>query len=206
MVANRRHFHAHPELSFQEVATAAHVAALLRGYGLTDVWEKVGRTGVVAMVYGGAGAGPCIGLRADMDGLPILESADVPYKSKNAGVMHACGHDAHMSGLLATAKVLHAARATLRGSVKLIFQPAEEGYGGAREMIADGVLEGDRGLGPRVDEIFGLHVWSHNAVGVVACSVGPVMVRDRAGGPLHAGGRSAALGPVAAPSGCSRVC
>ena len=201
MIANRRYFHSTPELSFQEVKTAATVASHLRSYGLTEVWEQVGRTGVVAMIRGGAGAGPCIGLRADMDGLPVMETADVPYKSVNVGVMvshrrrthvsprpyldvcltappplqqHACGHDAHMAGLLAAARVLFAARSRLRGSVKLIFQPAEEGYGGAREMIKDGVLEEGR-LGPRVDMIYGLHVWSLNPVGVVACSVGPVM-------------------------------
>ena len=92
MVANRRYFHAHPELSFQEVQTAAHVAALLRSYGIEEVFEKVGRTGVVGIIRGGAGPGPCIALRADMDGLPITESADVPYKSQNVGVMvRTCG-------------------------------------------------------------------------------------------------------------------
>ena len=172
-VANRRWFHAHPELSFQEVATAAKVAELLRSIGITELWERVGRTGVVAVIRGGA-PGPCIALRADMDGLPIVETADIPYKSTNEGVMHACGHDGHMAGLLATAKVLHEGRATLAGTVKLLFQPAEEGFGGAKEMIADGCLN-DGPFGPAVDQVYGLHIWSHNPVGVVACSHGPVM-------------------------------
>ena len=173
LIANRRWFHAHPELSFKEVITAAKVADLLRSYGISEVHEKVGRTGVIGLIRGGL-PGPCIALRADMDGLPIVETADIPYKSTNEGVMHACGHDGHMAGLLAAAKVLHEQRASLAGVVKLVFQPAEEGYGGAKEMIADGCLV-DGPLGPAVDQIYGLHIWSHNAVGVVACSHGPVM-------------------------------
>jgi amidohydrolase len=127
MSSNRRWFHANPELSFQEVKTAAKVAELLRSYGITELWEGVGRTGVVALIRGGAGAGPCIGLRADMDALPLQETGDCPFISQNKGVMHACGHDGHMSMLLAAARVLHEGRAGMRGTVKLIFQPAEEG-------------------------------------------------------------------------------
>ncbi len=89
--SNRRWFHMHPEVSFQEHRTAEHVAMLLRSYGISEVWEGVGRTGVVAMIRG-AHPGPCIALRADMDGLPLTETADIPYKSTNEGVMHACGH------------------------------------------------------------------------------------------------------------------
>lgn len=173
MVANRRDFHSFPELSFCEVKTAAKVAAHLRSYGITEVFECVGKTGVVGLIRGGK-PGPCIALRADMDGLPIQEIADVPYASKNPGVMHACGHDGHMAGLLAAAKVLHAERATLSGVVKLVFQPAEEGLGGAAAMIKDGVLE-DGPQGPRVDAIYGLHLWSMGAMGIVECSAGPVM-------------------------------
>jgi amidohydrolase len=161
MVALRRHFHENPELSFVEFATAARVAAELRTTpGVSGVVEGVGRTGVVALIVGGAGAGPCVALRADMDALPILETGDCPFISKNGGVMHACGHDGHMAALLGAARVLGAERGSLRGTVKLIFQPAEEGYGGAREMIADGVLEASERLGPRVDAIFGAHLWT----------------------------------------------
>jgi hippurate hydrolase len=175
IVANRRWFHAHPELSFQEVKTAARVAELLRSYGLTEVFEGCGRTGVVGVIRGGAGAGPCVALRADMDALPVTETSDIPFKSQNEGVMHACGHDGHVAGLLAAARVLHEGRARLAGTVKLLFQPAEEGYGGAKEMIDDGVLEDGRGWGPRVDLVYGLHLWSYQPTGVIACCHGPVM-------------------------------
>ena len=158
MIANRRWFHQHPELSYKEVVTAAKVVELLRSYGITEITEGVGRTGVVALIRGGS-EGPCVALRADMDALPILESAEVEYKSQNEGAMHACGHDGHMTGLLAAAKVLNAEKEKIRGVVKLLFQPAEEGPGGAREMIVDGVLEEGR-MGPRVDSVYGLHLWS----------------------------------------------
>lgn len=105
MIANRRWFHACPELSFQEVVTAKKVAELLRSYGITEVFEGVGRTGVVAIIRGGAGAGQTIALRADMDALPLQETGDCPFISQNKGVMHACGHDGHMSMLLGAAKV-----------------------------------------------------------------------------------------------------
>lgn len=155
---NRRWFHEHPELSFQEFNTAAKVVELLRSYGITEIWEGVGRTGVVALIRGGQ-PGPCTALRADMDALPITETADIPYKSRNEGVMHACGHDGHMAGLLAAAKILFAQRSQITGVVKLIFQPAEEGYAGAPEMIKDGCLE-EGFQGPRVDFVYGLHLWS----------------------------------------------
>jgi hypothetical protein len=111
---NRRWFHEHPELSFEEFQTARKVVDLLRSYGITEIWEGVGKTGVVALIRGGR-PGKCIALRADMDALPITETADVPYKSQNDGVMHACGHDGHMSGLLAAAKILFDTRDTLSG-------------------------------------------------------------------------------------------
>jgi amidohydrolase len=145
-------------LSFQEFKTAAKVVEILKSYGITEIWEGVGRTGVVALIRGGR-EGPCIALRADMDALPITETADIPYKSQNVGVMHACGHDGHMSGLLGAVKILFAERARIAGVVKLIFQPAEEGYSGAPAMIKDGCLE-DGPQGPRVDSIYGLHLWS----------------------------------------------
>lgn len=159
MVENRRWFHANPELSFKEHNTAARIVTILKSYGITEIIEGIGRTGVVAIIRGTKGSGPCIGLRADMDALPVTETADIDYKSKNEGVMHACGHDGHMSGLLSAAKVLFSERDELNGVVKLIFQPAEEGYHGAKEMMDDGVLEEGR-CGPKVDAIYGIHLWS----------------------------------------------
>ena len=176
MVALRRHFHAHPELSFAEHDTAVRVAQELRATpGVSAVWTGCGRTGVVALIEGGAGPGPCVALRADMDALPLQETGDCPFASTAPGVMHACGHDGHMAALLGAARVLGAERAALRGTVKLIFQPAEEGFGGARAMIADGVLEGGRGLGPRVDHIFGAHLWTYEPLGLVGARLGAMM-------------------------------
>lgn len=126
-------------------------------------------------VIPGGRPGPCIALRADMDALPLEETATVPYRSTAPGVMHACGHDGHMAGLLAVARILHGRRAGLAGSVKLLFQPAEEGFGGAREMIGAGCLEAGRGLGPGVAEVYGLHLWSYDPLGSAACDHGPVM-------------------------------
>jgi amidohydrolase len=158
ILENRRWFHAHPELSFEEYKTAAKIVEILRSYGIEDIFEGIGKTGVVALIRG-AEEGPCVALRADIDALPLQETADIDYRSQNDGVMHACGHDGHISSLLAAAKVLFVERAKLRGVVKLIFQPAEEGYGGAKEMIKDGVLEAGR-LGPAVHSIYGIHLWS----------------------------------------------
>lgn len=158
VVSNRRWFHAHPELSFQEVNTASKIADLLRSYGIVEVFENVGRTGVVGLIRGAVN-GPCVALRADIDALPITETADIDYRSENIGVMHACGHDGHITGLLAAAKVLSAEKDRLKGVVKLLFQPAEEGYGGAKVMIEDGCLE-DGPFGPKVDSVYGLHIWS----------------------------------------------
>lgn len=109
-----------------------------------------------------------------MDALPLTETADIPYRSQTPGVMHACGHDGHMSSLLAAAKVLTANRSRIKGVVKLIFQPAEEGYGGAPAMIKDGCLE-DGPQGPRVDSIYGIHLWSPMQLSHVACKDGPFM-------------------------------
>lgn len=128
MVQNRRWFHMYPELSFEEVITSAKVAELLASYGITEIHTNIAKTGVVAMIRG-AHPGPCVGLRADMDGLPVPETADIPYRS-TTNAMHACGHDGHMTILLAAAKVLFNERHRLHGSVKLLFQPAEERYGG----------------------------------------------------------------------------
>jgi amidohydrolase len=181
MVTNRRWFHHNPELSFEEYNTAKHIVEILLEYGIPkeDIWTEIGKTGVVAMIYGGAGTGPCIMLRADMDALSVQETADVEYKSQNPNVMHACGHDGHMSALLCAAKILLANKESLRGSIKLCFQPAEEGRNGATAMINDGLLDGkDAGLkcgGPRVDMVFGIHLWSFERLGGVQCSEGPIM-------------------------------
>ena len=179
MVENRRWFHAHPELGFKEFATSQKVVAELRAIGITDadgIWTEIGGTGVVAMIHGGAGPGPCIMLRADMDALALQETSTVEYASKNDNCMHACGHDGHMSSLLCAAKVLYGEKSRLRGSIKLCFQPAEEGLGGAREMIKDGLLTGQGKCGgPHVDFVYGIHLWSFERLGAVQCSEGPIM-------------------------------
>lgn len=158
IVAYRRWFHANPELSFKEFNTAAKIAEILRSFGISEIYDGCGRTGLVAVMRGGS-PGPCVALRADIDALPVIETADVEYKSKNAGAMHACGHDGHITGLLAAAKIINSERSSLKGCVKLLFQPAEEGYGGAKVMVADGCLE-DGKFGPRVDSVYGIHLWS----------------------------------------------
>ena len=149
----RRHLHAHPELSFEEYQTSKFVAARLRDLGL-ETTEGVADTGVVALIKGKNPSTKTIALRADMDALPITELNDVPYKSKNQGVMHACGHDVHTSALLGAAKILNRLKDEWEGTVKLIFQPGEEKTpGGASLMIKDGVLEN-----PTPQAIFGQHV------------------------------------------------
>lgn len=152
VVAWRRHLHENPELPFQEVQTARMVGDILAGYGI-EVQRNVGGHGVVGILKGG-NPGPNIALRADMDALPIQQENDVPYKSQVPNVMHACGHDAHTATLLGVAKILSKYRDQLHGTVKFIFQPAEEQFpGGAIQMIEEGVLEG-------VDVIFGNHLLS----------------------------------------------
>lgn len=164
----RRDFHAHPELGFQEVRTAGIVAKELTALGL-EVHTGVGGTGVVALLEG-AKPGPVVLVRADMDALPIREETGAPYSSQNPGVMHACGHDGHTAVLLTVAKMLHAHRNQLSGTVKFMFQPAEEGMGGAEKMIEDGVLEN-----PKVDVALALHVWNEKPVGWVGIAGGPAM-------------------------------
>jgi len=183
MVDLRRWFHAHPELAFEEYQTAAKVVETLRNIGLTEIYENVGKTGVVGLIRGsraggeGRGEGddgPCVALRADMDALPVPETANIDYKSLHDGKMHACGHDGHMAALLGAARVMYERRHLLHGTVKLVFQPAEEGYNGASAMINDGVLD-DGPLGPKVDVIYGIHLWSHNPLGTIAATEGPIM-------------------------------
>ena len=161
----RRDFHQYPELSFKEHRTGDVIANELRSMGL-DPKINVGKTGVTADLE--FGDGPTIGLRADMDALPIQETSGLSFSSKNDGVMHACGHDGHMAMLLGAAKVLTQKVDQYNGTVRFIFQPAEEGEGGARYMIEDGCLEG-------LDEIYGIHVWNYQPVGEVGVKDGPVL-------------------------------
>lgn len=167
IIANRREFHAHPELGFMEVRTADRLIELLASYGLKA--ERMVKTGVVVTIPGGK-PGKTLLVRADMDALPIQELGTAAYCSSNKGVMHACGHDAHMAMLLATSKIMASRMAELPGNLKLMFQPAEEGPGGALPMIEAGILEN-----PHVDGAFALHVWSSLDVGKVGYRSGPVM-------------------------------
>ena len=164
----RRDLHAHPELAFQEVRTSALVAERLAALGLA-VRTGVGKTGVLATLAGGS-PGRTVLLRADMDALPIQEENQVPYRSQVPGAMHACGHDCHTSILLGVAKRLAAQAGSLRGAVKLCFQPAEECGDGANAMIEDGAL-----TDPRPDAAFGLHVWQDLDLGTVGITPGPFM-------------------------------
>lgn len=166
----RREIHAHPELAFQEVRTAQLVAETLREIGGIDVRTGVGKTGVVGQL--GTGDGPTIGIRADMDALPIDEATGLPFASQNPGVMHACGHDAHTAILLGVAHLLKQefAAGNLRGNVRFLFQPAEEaqdaeGLSGAPRMINDGALDG-------VDHVIALHVDSNLPVGKITIREG----------------------------------
>jgi amidohydrolase len=168
IVALRRDFHAHPEIGFQEIRTAGIVAARLRALGL-EVQENIGKTGVVAILKG-AHDGPCVLVRADMDALPITEENDWEWKSKTSGMMHACGHDGHTAIGLSVARILSEDKENLRGTVKFMFQPAEEGLGGAGYMINDGLLEN-----PKPDFALALHIWSTIEVGKIGISNGPVM-------------------------------
>jgi amidohydrolase len=170
MVDRRRDFHRHPELGFEEVRTSGIVADELRALGL-DVKTGVGRTGVVGLLAG-ASPGPTILLRFDMDALPITETNQTDYVSQNEGVMHACGHDGHTTIGLAVARMLLPHRDKLRGTVKFVFQPAEEGLGGAQAMIDDGVM--DR-IGPPADRSLALHLWNTKPLGWVAATNGPAM-------------------------------
>ena len=164
----RRDFHRHPELGFEEVRTAGIVAEYLSELRL-EVTTGVGQTGVVGLLRGGQ-PGATVLVRADMDALPIHELNRAEYASKTDGVMHACGHDGHTTIGLMTAKLLSARRSELKGNVKFAFQPAEEILGGAKAMIADGVLEE-----PRVMAAFGLHLWSGSPIGTVS-SLAPAIM------------------------------
>lgn len=169
VIGYRRHLHANPELSFMEYETSAFIKARLDEIGI--VWQAMGGTGVVALIKGDLPSGKVIALRADMDALPITEANDVAYVSQEKGVMHACGHDAHMASLLGTATLLHSLKHRFGGVVKLIFQPAEEVLpGGAGMMIDEGVLEN-----PKPELILGQHVSPHIRSGKVGIRKGKFM-------------------------------
>ena len=170
VVANRRHLHAHPELSFQEVQTGKFVAARLAELGIEYKHGMAGN-GVVALIKGKNPKKRIVALRGDMDALPIREANNVPYKSQNEGVMHACGHDVHTSSLLGTVRILHELRDRFEGTVKCIFQPGEERLpGGASIMIHEGVLEN-----PKPASIFGQHVHPPLRAGMVGMKPGIYM-------------------------------
>jgi amidohydrolase len=164
----RRDFHAHPELGYQEIRTAGIVAEHLQRCGY-EVKTSIGRTGVLGTLTGKE-HGKTLMLRADMDCLPVQEENDAPYRSIHEGRMHACGHDGHTAILMAVAEQLQRKQGSLKGTTKLVFQPAEEGGNGAEQMIQDGVL-----LNPKVDAAFGLHLWNDKPVGIVALNPGPLM-------------------------------
>jgi amidohydrolase len=181
LVEWRRHLHQHPELGNREVNTAAYIVAQLKGLGL-DIQTGIAKTGVVAILKGGK-PGPCIALRADIDALPVKERVDVPYASKDSTdylgqkvpVMHACGHDAHTAMLIGTAQVLSSMKKDIAGTIKFIFQPAEEGppgteEGGAGLMVKEGVMDN-----PKVDVVFGMHIESWIPAGDIQYKSGSFM-------------------------------
>src|SRR6266851_5589231 len=169
VTAWRRDIHANPELLYDVHRTAATVADKLRSFGCDEVVTGIGRTGVVGVIRGGKGNGRVIGLRADMDALPIEEIGDVPYRSTVPGKMHACGHDGHTAMLLGAAHYLAETR-NFSGTAVVIFQPAEEGGAGGKAMVQDGLMERFR-----IEEVYGMHNYPGLAVGQFALRAGPMM-------------------------------
>lgn len=168
LVAMRRDLHEHPELAFEEVRTSGIVASRLRSLGM-EVQTGIAQTGVIGLLHGGQ-RGPgskTIAIRADMDALPIQEQNEIDYRSQTDGKMHACGHDGHTSILLTVADILSRRRDELKGSVKFVFQPAEENVGGAKPMLTEGAMQG-------VDGLIGLHLISYQPLGRVGVRSGPV--------------------------------
>ena len=166
----REHIHAHPELSFQEFETAKFIASELNKMNIPFT-QGIAGTGIVAIIEGKNPTQKCLAIRAELDALPITELNDVPYKSRNEGIMHACGHDVHAACLLGVAKLMHEMRDEWQGTLKLIFQPGEEMHpGGGSLMIAEGVLNN-----PKVDAILALHVYPHLPAGVVGFKAGQYM-------------------------------
>lgn len=195
----RRDFHRHPELGFQEVRTAGVVARELEKLGL-EVHTGIADTGVIALIEGSA-PGPVVMLRFDMDALPVLEQTGAEYASTTPGIMHACGHDGHIAVGLSIARLLTGLQKEFNGSVKLVFQPAEEGLGGADRMILEGILEN-----PKPDYALGLHIWNDKPLGWIGISPGPVMAASEIfkvniiGKGGHAGLPHLAVDPLVAAS------
>jgi amidohydrolase len=197
MVDVRRNFHRHPELGFQETRSAGIVAETLGRLGY-EVQSGVGQTGVVG-ILGGEREGPTVLMRFDMDALPVTEANETEYVSEYPGVMHACGHDGHMAVGLAVAQILAEYQSRIAGTLKLLFQPAEEGLGGALAVIADGVLEN-----PRPDVALALHLWNELPLGKIRVTAGRAMaassvftltVRGRGG---HGAAPHKAIDPILA--------
>lgn len=170
IVKIRRHLHMYPELSFKEFATSNYIKSILKEWGI-PFYDKIAETGIVVVLEGKNPTKRCIALRADFDALPIQEENKVVYSSKNDGIMHACGHDAHTASLLGTIKILDAIKSDWEGTIKCIFQPAEERLpGGAKQMIEEGVLSS-----PMVDNMLGQHVFPDLEVGKVGFRPGIYM-------------------------------
>ncbi len=194
LVALRREFHAHPELGFQEFATSQKIADYLRGLGLEP--QTVTKTGVTALLTGKSAEGPVLLMRADIDALPVQEQTGLPFSSQEKGLMHACGHDAHMAMMLTAAKILTSMRDSFDGTIKFVFQPNEE-IAGAQAMIDDGILEN-----PNVDAAMGVHIWSPLPSGTIGVKSGAVTssmdvfkvtIKGRGG---HTGYPESAVDPV----------
>jgi len=168
IIAMRRYLHRIPETAFQESKTASYVAKALLETGL-EVQTGIATHGVVGLMKTGR-PGPTLMIRADMDALPIKEETGLPFSSEHEGAMHACGHDGHMAMVLGAAAILKKIGDRLRGSIKFLFQPAEEGPGGAKPMIDEGVMEN-----PRVDYSLGCHVWPALTAGTIGVKAGPIM-------------------------------
>ena len=166
----RRYLHMHPEISFQELKTSRYIKSVLLNWNI-PFYDGIAETGIVVLLKGKNPEKSCTALRADFDALPIQEQNKVEYCSKNSGVMHACGHDAHTASLLGTIRILDAIKSEWEGNIKFIFQPAEERLpGGAKQMIAEGVLEN-----PKVHTMFGQHVFPDLEVGQVGFKAGMYM-------------------------------
>ena len=170
VVEIRRHIHRNPELSFVEHETSAYIKSILRGWKIPFT-DNIAGTGIIVLLEGCNSSSKTLALRADFDALPIIEENNVNYSSQNKGVMHACGHDAHTASLLGVIRILYALHKEWEGSIKFIFQPAEEQYpGGAQQMIKEGVLEN-----PKVQKMFGQHVFPDLEVGKVGFCAGKYM-------------------------------